>query len=43
VPRVTGEDGRAALAIADAATRSAREGRPVAVEARPAVPPGGAR
>ncbi len=34
-PRVTGEDGRAALAIADAATRSFHEGRPVAVEPRP--------
>lgn len=36
-PRVTGEDGRAALAIADAATRSFKEGRPIAVAARPVL------
>ena len=35
VPRVTGDDGRAALAIADAATRSLVERRPVAVAPRP--------
>ena len=35
-PRVTGEDGRAALAIADAATRSLAERRPIAVAPRPA-------
>ena len=34
-PRVTGEDGRAALAIADAATLSLSTGRPVAVAPRP--------
>lgn len=49
-PRATGEDGRAALSIAEAATRSLREGRPVAVEGRPvaveprpALSPGAAR
>lgn len=42
-PRVSGEDGRAALAIADAATRSFKEGRPVKVEPRPAAGPGEAR
>lgn len=42
-PRVTGEDGRAALAIADAATRSSKEGRPVKVEPRPAASSGGPR
>jgi myo-inositol 2-dehydrogenase/D-chiro-inositol 1-dehydrogenase len=40
-PRITGEDGRAALAIADAATQSFKEGRPVAVAKRP-VPAGAA-
>ena len=40
-PRVTGEDGRAALAIADAATQSFKEGRPIAVARRP-VPAGAA-
>lgn len=42
-PRATGEDGRAALAIADAATRSFKEGRPVKVEPRPVAGPGEAR
>jgi len=32
-PPVTGEDGRAALAVALAATRSMHEGKPVVVEA----------